>query len=237
MCGERDYTDGSTLSLWFSRISQPPWLSGFPLRPFPPRSLPSCPLRLSPHSQQQTAPWDYFPVPVLQLPAASLSRGLASLSRVCRAAAEIVCVILILFKLSQVSCFTLQEPQILHFRPKLLPWCGDLILASGLQLPQNRSSPAHSPLPTPLPSSYRDLCGSIYSFLMVRYSCKLSAGVLQDFLCLKVYSWCVHQERRTPRPPFYCIILKPIYLMKPLLLSLMMTRDITTTDLKRETSH
>ena len=30
--------------------------------------------------------------------------------------------------------------------------------------------------------------GSIYSFLLVRYSCQLSAGVLQALLCLKMYS-------------------------------------------------
>ena len=32
---------------------------------------------------------------------------------------------------------------------------------------------------------------------LVRYSCLLSAG----FLSLKVYSWCIHGERHTPRPP------------------------------------
>ena len=42
---------------------------------------------------------------------------------------------------------------------------------------------------------------SIYSFLLVRYSCPLSAGVLHALLCLKVYSWCICGERCTPCPP------------------------------------
>ena len=51
------------------------------------------------------------------------------------------------------------------------------------------------------PWSYQVLCGSIYSFPLIRYSCLLSAGVLHALLCLKVYSWCIHGERCTPRPP------------------------------------
>ena len=40
-----------------------------------------------------------------------------------------------------------------------------------------------------VPSSYQILYGSIYSFLVVGYSCLLSAGILQTLLYLKVYSW------------------------------------------------
>ena len=52
-----------------------------------------------------------------------------------------------------------------------------------------------------VPSSYRVLHGSIYSFPLGRCSCLLSAGVLHALLCLKVYSWCIHGERCTPHPP------------------------------------
>ena len=52
-----------------------------------------------------------------------------------------------------------------------------------------------------LSSSYHVLDGSVYSFPVVRYSCPLSAGVLQDLLCLKVYSWYICGERCTPLPP------------------------------------
>ena len=51
-------------------------------RHFPPQSLPSCPLGLSPHSQQQTSPWDFSTIPMLQLPDAVPSRGPTSLTRV-----------------------------------------------------------------------------------------------------------------------------------------------------------
>ena len=46
---------------------------------------------------------------LFQLQAAALSRGLASLSGVC--VARIVCVMLIPFRLTQFSCFFLQQPQ------------------------------------------------------------------------------------------------------------------------------
>ena len=38
-------------------------------------------------------------------------------------------------------------------------------------------------------------------FQLVRYSCLLSAGVLNALLCLKVYSWWIRGDRCTPRPP------------------------------------
>ena len=41
---------------------------------------------------------------------------------------------------------------------------------------------------------------SHYSFPVVRYSCPLSAGVLQALSCLKVYSWWIPQERSSPPP-------------------------------------
>ena len=41
----------------------------------------------------------------------------------------------------------------------------------------------------------------LYSFLLVRYSCLLSAGVPHTFLCMKVYSWCICGERCTPCSP------------------------------------
>ena len=56
----------------------------------PPRSPPSHPLTPSPHSQQQPSPWDCFTIPKLQLPATAPYTGLASLSRVCMAAARTV---------------------------------------------------------------------------------------------------------------------------------------------------
>ena len=102
-------------------------------RHFPPQSPPSCSLGPSPCRQQQTSPWDFSPIPMIQLPAAALSRGLAYLCGVCMALARIVYVILIPFILSQISWCTLQQPQMFLLCFKQLPWCGDLTL---LQFPQ-----------------------------------------------------------------------------------------------------
>ena len=58
-----------------------------------------------------------------------------------------------------------------------------------------------------IPLSYRVLCGSIYSFPLVRYSCPLSAGVLHALLCLKMYYWCISGDGCTPclpTPPPSC---------------------------------
>ena len=46
------------------------------------QSPPSCSLRLSPQNQQQSLPWDCFPIPVLQLTPMANTEGPSSLSRV-----------------------------------------------------------------------------------------------------------------------------------------------------------
>ena len=81
------------------------------------------------------------------------------------------CLILIPFRLPQISCFTLS-----------------------LKCFSSDSDNC------PVPSSYRVLCGSIYSFPPVRYSCLLSAEVLHALLCLKLYSCCICGERCTSHP-------------------------------------
>ena len=104
------------------------------------------------------------------------------------------------FRLPQISCFTLSlkcfssdsdnRPD-LGIRPLLQfphPPKGGPVLLTLLFCPL-------------VPLSYRVLPGSISSFLQVRYSCSLSAGVLHALLCLKVYSWCIPGERCTPCPP------------------------------------
>ena len=67
--------------------------------------LPHIPSIPSLRSQQQPSPWDCSTVAKLQLPAAAPSRGPAFLSGVCMAAASTL--ILIPFRLPQISCFTL----------------------------------------------------------------------------------------------------------------------------------
>ena len=110
------------------------------------------------------------------------------------------CLILIPFRLPQMSCFTLG----LKCFSSDSDNCSSVGIGPLLQFPHPpRAGPVLltlllSPL---VPLCYRVLHGSIHSFPLVRYSCLLSAGVLHAFLCLKVYSWCIHRERCTPRPP------------------------------------
>ena len=84
-----------------------------------------------------------------------------------------------------------------------LPQCGDWTPASVPPPAEGRSSPNpdNTPVFPVVPSSYRVLRGSVYSFPLVRFSWPLSAGGLHALLCLKVYSWCIHGERCTPHPP------------------------------------
>ena len=106
------------------------------------------------------------------------------------------CLILIPFRLPQINCFTLS----LKYFSSGPDNCPDMGIRFLLKFPHLPSAGPvlltflFSPL---VPSPYRVLHSPIYSFLMVRYSCLLSTGVLQAFLC----SQCIHGERCTPRPP------------------------------------
>ena len=144
---------------------------------FPPRSPLSHPLNPSLRSQQQPLPWDCSTIPKLQLPASAPSRRPGFLSGVSMTVA----------RMPQVRCFTLS----LKCFSSDSDTCPAVGIRPLLQFPHPwRAGPAllillFFPL---VPSSYRVLGGSIYSFLLVRYSCLLSAGVLHALLCLKVYS-------------------------------------------------
>ena len=72
---------------------------------FASQSPPSHPLEPSLHSQQQLSPWDCSTIPKLQLPATAPSGGPACLS--CIHGCSKDCLILIPFRLPQISCFTL----------------------------------------------------------------------------------------------------------------------------------
>ena len=154
------------------------------------------------HSQQQPSPWDCSTNPKLQLPTAVPSRGPVSLSRVCMDSKDSIkdCLILNPFRLPQISCFTI----ILKCFSSDSDSRPDVWIGPVLQFPHPlRAGPVlvtllFFPL---VPSPYWVLSGSIYSFLLVRYSCLLLAGVLHALLCLKEYSWCICEERCTACPP------------------------------------
>ena len=97
------------------------------------------------------------------------------------------CLILIPFRLPQISCFTLS----LKYFSSDPDNCPDVEIRPLLQfLHPLRASPVLLTLLffSLVSSSYRVLRGSIYSFPLVRYSCPLSSGVLHALPCLKVYS-------------------------------------------------
>ena len=97
------------------------------------------------------------------------------------------CLILIPFRLPQISCFTLS----LKYFSSDSDNCPAVGIRPLLQFPHLlRAGPVlltllFFPL---VPSSYWVLRGSIYSSPQVRYSCLLSVGVLCALLCLK---WCI----------------------------------------------
>ena len=108
--------------------------------------------------------------------------------------------ILIPFRLPQTSCFTLSL-KCFSSNSDNRPTVGIWPL---LQFPHPlRAGPVLLLFSHLVPSSYQVLPGSIYSFLLVRYSCELSAGILHALLCLKVHSWCIREERDTPHPSTY----------------------------------
>jgi len=97
------------------------------------------------------------------------------------------CLILIPFRLPQISSFTLRLECFSSYSDN----CPDVGIRPFLQF-------SHLPRAGPVlltllffpivPLSYRALCGSIHSFPLVRYSYPLSASVLHALLFL-VYSW------------------------------------------------
>ena len=151
-------------------------------RHFPPQFPPSHPLDQPLCSQQQPSPWDCSTIPKLQLPAMVPSRGPAFWGMY---GCGKDCLILLSFRLLQISCFTLCLKCFSSYSAN----CPDVRIGPLLQSPHPpRAGPVllillFFPL---VPSSYQVLHGSIYSFPLVGYSCPLSAGVLHALL--KVYS-------------------------------------------------
>ena len=168
--------------------------------PTPSQSPPSHPLDPSLCSQQKPSPRDCSIIPKLQLITAAPSRGPASLSGVCMAEARTVWFsfhlgchrLAVWFSALNVSSLT----------QAIAPmWESDPCFSHWTPCPtRGRSSSTHTLVLPLVPSAYWVLHDSIYHFPVVRYSWPLSVGVLHALLCLKVYSWCIHGERRTLCP-------------------------------------
>ena len=196
--GERGYGDGSTLLQWLSSIALLPWLPGLPPQPYP-TTISSLTFPRSAFLQSTAA----LALGLLHnpyVPSSQLLRLLGDLHP------SLGCVwlwqglILIAFRLPQISCFTLS----LKCFSSDPDSCSHVGIGHLLQFshPPGAGPVLLTLLFSPLvPSSYQVLSGSIYSFPLVRYSRLLSAAVLQALLCLNVYSSRIRGERCTPRPP------------------------------------
>ena len=195
-CGERVYGDGSTLYMWLSSTALLSWLPGFPPLAFP-TTISSL---TSPQSVslQSTAALTlgllHNPTPA---PSCCAFQG-TSVPVQCMYGCSKDCLILIPFRLPQISFFTL----ILKCFSSNSDSCPFVGIRPLLQFPHPPRAGAvlltllFFPL---VPLSYRVLHGSIYSFPLVRYSFLLSAGVLHALLCLKVYtSGDLSMERDVP---------------------------------------
>ena len=150
-------------------------------RHFPPQSPPSHLIDPSLRSQQQPLPRDCSTVGKLQHPATVPSISVCDMYGCTKDS-----LILIPFRLPQISCFTLS----LKCFSSDSDNCPNVGIGPLLQFPlPPRAGPVLLTLLFFLrvPLSFGVLHGSIYSFPLVRYSCQLSAGVLHVLLCLNVY--------------------------------------------------
>ena len=196
--GERGSGDGSTSCAWPSSIALLSCLPGFPPQAF----LTTVCSLMSPlaASLQSIAAFaqGLFCNPYAPGPSCCAKGPCVPVQGTyCRSKG---CLILIPFKLPQISCLTLS----LKCFSSDPDNCPSVRVRPLLQFPHSLSA---SPVLLTLlffphvPSYYRVLHGSIYSSLVIRYSCLLSVGILQALLCLKVDSWCICGERCTPHPP------------------------------------
>ena len=102
------------------------------------------------------------------------------------------CLILILFRLPQISCFILS----LKCFSSNSDNCPHVGIGPRLQFPYPPRFFFFFLLFFPLVlSSYRGLRGSIYSFTLVRYTCPLSAGVLHVLLSEGVFLIYTRREK------------------------------------------
>ena len=186
--GERGYGNGSTPYTWLSSVTLLPRLPSFPPQVFPTTVFLACPQSVSLQSSAALALGlccnPYTPAPsccTFHATCVPLPGGYGCGKD---------CLILIPFRLPQISCFTLSL-KCVSSDSDSCPFVGIRPL---LQFPHLLFFPL-------VPSSYRVLRGCICYFLLVRSFCLLSAGVLHALLRLKVCSWCIHGERGTPHPP------------------------------------
>ena len=194
--GERSHCDGSNPYAWLSSIALLPWLPDLPSQAFPTTisSLMSTPLV----SQQSVSSSPHLGIAPQSLCSGSLLLWLLGDLHPYIYDCGKDSLILIPFRLSLTSCFTLSFKCFSSDSDN----CPNVGIRPLLQFP-------HPPMADPVlltllffplvSSSYQVLHDSTCSFPVVRYSWPPSAAILQPLLCL--YFWCICGERCIPCPP------------------------------------
>ena len=163
------------------------------------------PIWLTPHSQQESSTWDHSTIPMAPAPSFRGHQWTYNSVRGMKAAAWLVYVVLTLFRLSQISEFTLQ---LLQMRPSS-QWmamdAGISPLSFSSLIPRCRLVPCSLPsfpfllvpsflcstklyMDPDIPSQYSGSPASIHL-------------VFCENCCIFRRSWCIGGERCTPLPP------------------------------------
>ena len=192
-CKEREVMEMAPPAMRDSSIALLPWLPGFP--PWAFRTTVS----------SLTSPWSVSAVNSSPCPgiapqslnsSSQPSRGPASLSGVCMAAARTVW---FLFHLGcHRSAVSLSALNVSSLTETIAPMSG----SDPASVPppiEGRFSSTHTPVFPP--SSFVLPSFAWFYIFFFTSQVLLSAVVLHALLCLMVYSWCIHRERSTPRPP------------------------------------
>ena len=171
---------------------------------FPPQSPPSRPLSSPLCSQQQLSFWDCSTIPTFQLPATGdlpscpayiwLQQGLSDSYSIQSVTDQLLHPSLKCFSSVPNTCPSVRIGPLLQFSHP--PRAGPVLLTL-----------LFYPL---LPSSYRVFHGSMYTFPVVKYSCPLSAGVLQTLLCEGVFLMYLWRQMYSTSTYFSAILFNQI---------------------------
>ena len=98
--------------------------------------------------------------------------------------------------------------QLFHSQPSVfllwlrqLPWCGDRTPASVPQPAEGRSSPTNTPAFPPSSFILPSFAWFYIFFSTGQVALFALSWCSACVLCLMVHSWCIREERCTPRPP------------------------------------
>ena len=199
VCGERGYGDGSTPYSWLSNIALLPWLPGFPPQAFPTTN------------SSLTSTWSIYPQSTAALTLGLLYNPQTPAPSHCAFQETCVpvwgmygcgkdCLVLIPFKLPQISCFTLSLKRFSSESDN----CPDVGTGLLLWFPHPPKAGPIQSNPPIFPTSSFILLSVAWSYIFFSTGQVLLSTLSWCsawFLCLKMCSWCIPGDRCTPHPP------------------------------------